>query len=282
MVQTQLWTAQYAYPGPSRMDITHATKDRLGKFFAPTKKIVYKYKYTNNDEKVAREIYKQEYSNLILSRQPKMTTLGIWEEIMTKPYIVLVCYCNPKSFCHRHLVKDMLVKRGAKYIGEFTDFGHFKKPANEITSFKNEYNWLSNFHTSPFTFQNISYPSNEHFFQAWKGTPAERVHIANLPTAGKAKQAGRKVRLQPNWDNIKEEIMLIGLNLKFSNPELKTKLIATGTKMLIEGNTWHDNYWGNCTCNKCLKTPGQNKLGKMLMSLRTQLQGEQICHIVKP
>ena len=41
--------------------------------------------------------------------------------------------------------------------------------------------------------------------------------------------------------------------------------------MLIEGNYWHDNYWGNCLCPKCKEIEGQNQLGKILMKVRSTL-----------
>jgi predicted NAD-dependent protein-ADP-ribosyltransferase YbiA (DUF1768 family) len=47
---------------------------------------------------------------------------------------------------------------------------------------------------------------------------------------------------------------------------------------MIEGNWWHDNFWGDCYCNnksgkhpECLK-PGLNKLGLLLMNLRRYFQ----------
>jgi hypothetical protein len=40
--------------------------------------------------------------------------------------------------------------------------------------------------------------------------------------------------------------------------------------MLIEGNWWHDNFYGSCTCNKCVNK-GENNLGKILMKIREEL-----------
>ncbi len=41
------------------------------------------------------------------------------------------------------------------------------------------------------------------------------------------------------------------LECKFhQNPELSDKLIKTGKSTLIEENTWHDNFWGNCVLSK--------------------------------
>ena len=53
------------------------------------------------------------------------------------------------------------------------------------------------------------------------------------------------------------------------NPDLMKKLLATGDAKLVEGNTWHDNYWGICRCgsrDKC--GTGSNMLGKILMQVR--------------
>jgi hypothetical protein len=65
------------------------------------------------------------------------------------------------------------------------------------------------------------------------------------------------------------------LRKKFCIPELREWLVATYPIPLVEGNYWHDNYWGDCSCNKCQATPGINKLGKMLMDLRERLRDYQ-------
>ena len=56
------------------------------------------------------------------------------------------------------------------------------------------------------------------------------------------------------------------------NPSLKEQLLDTGDVELIEGNTWHDNYWGNCTCSKCSGIIGRNQLGKTLMNIREEIR----------
>ncbi|MBR3247112.1 MAG: NADAR family protein [Clostridiales bacterium] len=74
-----------------------------------------------------------------------------------------------------------------------------------------------------------------------------------------------------NWDEICYEIMKNILIAKFSVPELKDKLKATGDAVLIEGNNHHDNRWGNCICDRSKNKEGQNWLGKILMEVRDTL-----------
>jgi predicted NAD-dependent protein-ADP-ribosyltransferase YbiA (DUF1768 family) len=51
------------------------------------------------------------------------------------------------------------------------------------------------------------------------------------------------------------------------NKSLMDKLHATGDAVLIEGNCWHDNFWGNDPMDP---EPGQNMLGKILMQIRDE------------
>lgn len=139
-----------------------------------------------------------------------------------------------------------------------------------INKFDGEYFFLSNFYYSPFVYDNITYPTVEHFFQAMKTLDRkERELIAKASTPGKAKRMGRKVKLREDWEEVKEEYMYIGLELKFTTHEdLQQKLIHTYPHYLVEGNTWHDNIWGDCSCEKCISISGRNKLGKLLMKIR--------------
>lgn len=141
-----------------------------------------------------------------------------------------------------------------------------------IVDFDREYSFLSNFYDSPFVHEGITYPTNEHFFQAMKTLDQEeRKKIAAAATPGQSKRLGRHVALRPDWEAIKLDVMKEGLALKFADPKLREKLLATGDEILVEGNWWHDNTWGSCHCPLCDKIPGKNLLGKALMELRTNL-----------
>lgn len=138
-----------------------------------------------------------------------------------------------------------------------------------IKEFTGKYEFLSNFWHSPFEYEGITYPTNEHFFQAMKSQlPAERKIIAAAVTPGQAKRFGRQCVLRPDWERVKDEVMLTGLRIKFSNPTLRTQLIMTGDEELVEGNWWGDTYWGVCN------GVGKNRLGKLLMQVREEIKLE--------
>jgi len=142
-----------------------------------------------------------------------------------------------------------------------------------VNCFDGKYAFLSNFAHSPITFEGKTWSTIEHIFQAEKTLDENaREQIRLSPTAGKAKHMGKRVRLRPDWERIKKEVMLKCVRLKFrQNPELKEKLLNTKDAVLIEGNTWHDNIWGDCSCSKCLNIKGNNLLGQILMQVRKEL-----------
>lgn len=109
----------------------------------------------------------------------------------------------------------------------------------------------------------------EHLYQAAKAAcPEDAARIMSAEAPGDAKKMARKIRKVDNWDEIKLHIMFNLLLYKFSFEENKQKLLATGDEELCEGNIWHDNFWGNCTCEHCINKVGQNHLGKLLMKIR--------------
>ena len=138
-----------------------------------------------------------------------------------------------------------------------------------IDKFRGKYWFLSNFYESPIEDENIIYPTVEHYFQAQKTlNREEKLKIAKASKPAKAKKMGRQVNLRKDWEDIKLQVMEKALRLKFQDPALCEKLIATGDEELVEGNPWGDRYWGVCNGS------GKNKLGKLLMKIRKELQAE--------
>ena len=149
-----------------------------------------------------------------------------------------------------------------------------------INDFTGDYYFLSNFSSSPIYEEPkpgeiIEYPTVEHYFQAMKTKNLGlRKKIAAAATPGQAKCMGRHLQLRPDWENIKLDVMASAIRGKFEWPELRKKLLATGDEELEEGNTWHDNFWGNCHCKKCQSIPGLNYLGAILMDERERIRVE--------
>ena len=146
-----------------------------------------------------------------------------------------------------------------------------------INVFDGDYAWLSNFAYSPFECDGWWYPTVEHYFQAAKTTDINEYEgIVAAATPGQAKRLGRRVTLRPDWEKVKDQIMLDAVRLKFTqNDDLRVALLATGDEYLEEGNWWHDNIWGNCKCDRCKNIEGRNMLGEILMKVREELKNDK-------
>ena len=139
--------------------------------------------------------------------------------------------------------------------------------SDAILKFDGEFHWLSNFINTEGCI------TTEHIYQSEKAKhQADRFAILMATTPGRAKRMGRKVELRDDWDDeMAITVMWDLLWVKFNQPEFKEKLLATGDREIVEGNIWHDNRFGNCTCNDCKNIPGQNALGKMIMEIRSMI-----------
>ena len=143
-----------------------------------------------------------------------------------------------------------------------------------IDNFKDEYNEFSNFYPCVIYHKGLRFESVEHAYVASKSNEYFFWKlISQLPAnkAGLAKKRGRSIKLREDWNEIKLELMEELLKKKFEIKKFKEKLLSTGDEHLVEGNYWHDNYWGNCFCKKCKNIEGQNMLGKLLMKIRRNL-----------
>ena len=141
---------------------------------------------------------------------------------------------------------------------------------DKISSFRDEYFFLSNFYEAPVTYNGLTYQNNEAAFQAQK-TVDEKEHILfTKMSATQARSTGRRITLRKDWENVKMGIMSKLVEAKFrQNPDLAEKLLATGDVYLEEGNTWGDRTWG------VVNGVGANNLGRILMEIRTVLSQER-------
>ena len=139
-----------------------------------------------------------------------------------------------------------------------------------IVLFAGTYSFLSNFFDyCPVTYEGLTYRNSEAAYQAAKSVNTEDRKMFCDINPGKAKALGKKIQLRPDWDNVKADVMRAVIRAKFTqHPELTNWLIATGDEELVEGNYWHDNFFGDCRCPACRDNPGLNMLGKILMEER--------------
>jgi len=135
-----------------------------------------------------------------------------------------------------------------------------------ILEFQGEYRFLSNFWPAEVHFEGEYYPSVEHAYVAAKTLDPTLRKQFQSGSPGAVKRAGRQLQLRPDWEEVKLTVMRRLLYLKFQNPELREKLLATGERELVEGNNWSDFYWGVC------RGKGQNHLGRLLMEVRAELR----------
>lgn len=142
-----------------------------------------------------------------------------------------------------------------------------------IDRFEGACAFLSNFYMHTFELCNVEMKSGEHAFQAMKCVDETECHnILDASTPGIAKKIGRSVFLRSDWEEVKDEVMLKVVRAKFTGDTMIFRqLQLTGTQMLVEGNRWHDNYWGDCYCAKCEGIDGQNVLGTIIMQVRSEL-----------
>lgn len=145
-----------------------------------------------------------------------------------------------------------------------------------VISFTGENHFLSNFYPHPMEWRGTTARAAEYHYNAAKTLVlSEREKVYAAPTPGKAKQIGQRVTLRPNWDDrVRFDQMYSILRAKFADPRLQALLLSTGDALLVEGNNWHDQLWGDCNCPRHAKWPGKNMLGVMLMHIRSELRAE--------
>lgn len=143
------------------------------------------------------------------------------------------------------------------------DAGALLERVDPITSFSGSYGFLSNFHKRPFRMHGVVFRTSEHAYQAWKVLlDDDREKVIQADTPGKAKKIANNCLRRPEWEAIKVSVMMAVLMQKFQDDALAKKLVETGQRQLVEGNTWGDTFWGVCNGK------GKNTLGVLLMAVR--------------
>lgn len=95
-------------------DITVKSGDPI---FAPTWDMVSMLK----TGKMSEEQYEKEYREMMynsMRRFPKR-----WDRLMEYERLALACYCRAGDFCHRHILKELLMERAGRNGEEILDAG---------------------------------------------------------------------------------------------------------------------------------------------------------------
>jgi ribA/ribD-fused uncharacterized protein len=149
-----------------------------------------------------------------------------------------------------------------------------------------EHKEFSNDYAVEFELEGVRFPSAEHAYQYYKAMTfddkATAAKILKAKSAQSAKAFGKKVEKYDEkvWDTKKDDVMRSIVRAKFrSNPTIREALLATGDRVLAEADP-REKYWSIGTsadtekAKNPKKWPGQNKLGQLLMDVRTELRAE--------
>lgn len=154
---------------------------------------------------------------------------------------------------------------------------YIKHTPEEIRGFFGSYRFLSNFHECKVVYDGMLFNNSEAAYQSAKTLYKNEKEMFVTMTGKEAKEAGRKISLRSDWEQIKDTVMFDILCHKFLfNEELADALRNTGTAYLEETNWWGDRYWGSDPTNPYdllgVENRGQNQLGKILMMVRIAVQ----------
>jgi len=142
---------------------------------------------------------------------------------------------------------------------------------------------LSNFYEAPFYADGFNFRHVEQFLFCKKaefaGDEASKAKILSANTPAECKKIGKHINVSRNeWFKEETSIMKRGLQEKFTqNATVKEFLLATGDKTLLEASP-SDRFWGigkglrDVASSDQVTWRGKNKLGEMLMELRTQMK----------
>lgn len=151
------------------------------------------------------------------------------------------------------------------------DISHTWSPDEApIVGFRGGNSFLSNNHMHSFEFDGIKYKCAEAAFQAQKTNDRsvrERFAEYDGPTAQKE---GAKLKPVDGWKAMEVSVMKDVLRAKFSNKNLKAKLVSTGLSRIVESGDGFSTFWGYSLD----KGYGQNMIGEILMDLRKEFREE--------
>ncbi len=174
------------------------------------------------------------------------------------------------------VLAQIRAKKRLKYL---YFWGHRPSASGQLSA-----SCLSQWWSSPFTVDGVTYATAEHWMMAGKAQlfgdqeAASRIVAASHPD--RAKKLGRQVRGfdEQRWREHRSQLVVAGNLAKFSqHPDLKEFLVNTGSRVLVEASPV-DRVWGVglATDDDRIANPhqwrGLNLLGFALMEVRDALK----------
>lgn len=165
------------------------------------------------------------------------------------------------GYCHDELTYEEVYVPTPPilYTEEILDFYSVKDPYGEF----------SNFALFPIEVEGVHYPTSEHYYQSQKYTDPmlqEKVRLAATPMEAALIGRDPKIPKRENWETHKDVAMEIAVRAKFYSHENLQVLLKSTNKALLFEHTKNDCYWGDC-----FDRTGKNKLGLLLMKIRSEL-----------
>jgi N-glycosidase YbiA len=202
--------------------------------------------------------------------------ISIWTDPTDK--LIQVWLLDPKKYESKIVERDVLaspfydsysltisrdaIENSCSLLTDFEKAIYFYSPLDKFGE-------LSNFAGFGFEYENLYYSTVEHFYQSRKFIDkdySEQIRQAKTPKVAADMGKNRDKQIIADWDEIKNDIMTIGVQRKFDSHEnLINLLLSTGENLIIE-NSPYDNYWGIGSTGD-----GLNQLGTSLMRVRQKL-----------
>ena len=157
----------------------------------------------------------------------------------------------------------------------FLSFAHATEPTDyegailDFYSVNDAYGEFSNFAIYPLVIEGVDWPTSEHYYQAHKYTDPvlmEKVRAAKTPMEAALLGRDPNIPKRPDWDEYKDIAMEVAVRAKFAQYESLQVLLKSTKNSAIYEHTKNDCYWGDCG-----DRTGKNKLGLLLMKLRSEL-----------
>ncbi len=114
-------TARVTYSGPDRLDITRSKAAPDGIPFAPSWGILtpilrLRQHDLHAEAEAAWPRYVEDYTNEM--RVSYRLERAVWDALLARDQVTLVCYCMDPQRCHRTVLAGILGKLGAEVRGE--------------------------------------------------------------------------------------------------------------------------------------------------------------------